>query len=472
MTGSGVSLRVRSLRRRVSAALFGATCALAVGCTEAIPVRDDTGRFPEEWVTAAVDPRTGGRTLEGRQSALTQFQEDVLAARTAIPYPHFADPSTVLIAVKTAFIEPVIRRRLRILLENEADSDLEILAITDAPVKRVEAMLRLTHLPAWERVSLVQVAHPGSTPVTFPFVRDYAPFVRVRTSASGFEVAGLVLFGGSNLNKVLDHELGLKLYRNLDRVRERRKLSSRLIDIYKERLRAASPDSREVLTHKLQTLLDGGNLITDGRGTCFLTRVVIDKNSGDADGVRVDLKDRAGCVRTVFLEAPQRLDVIQHVDTLLYFADPQNVILSMPTLYASDRQLELRNIKTLLDLGYTVHLVPRKTASLTYTNILTTRENVYVPQFTSYIVESDEERKRLGKVRTLDRERDREELIHLLRRRPDTEMLKADALVEADNRRALEVVRALFPQKNVVGVNSDETLGSLGSWHCLTHEFP
>jgi hypothetical protein len=62
----------------------------------------------------------------------------------------------------------------------------------------------------------------------------------------------------------------------------------------------------------------------------------------------------------------------------------------MPTLYESDRERELRNAKTLLELGYTVHLVPRKTASLTYANILTTRENVYVPQYTAYVVETAE----------------------------------------------------------------------------------
>ena len=125
MTGGTVSPGVPLLRRSIINALFGTTCAFAVGCTEATPVRDDTGRFPEEWATAAVDPRTGGRTLEDRQTALSRFQENVLAARTAIPYPHYADPSAVLVAVKTAFIESVIRRHLRILLENEANSNLD-----------------------------------------------------------------------------------------------------------------------------------------------------------------------------------------------------------------------------------------------------------------------------------------------------------------------------------------------------------
>ena len=480
MTGGSVPLQLQLPRRTIRSvligalirALLGAVCTFGIGCNEASRERDIAGRVPEEWATAAIDTRTGGRTLEDRQQALTRFQEDVLATHTAIPYPHYADPGTVVVAIKSAFIESAIRRRLRVLLEHEAESDLEIVAITDAPVDRVETTLGLHDLPAWKRVSLVQVAHPGPSPTTFPFIRDYAPMVRGRPAPGGFEVTGLVLFGGSNLNKVLDRELGVNLYRNIDRLRERRKVTSQLIEIYKERLRAKSRGTQEVLTHRLETALDGGNLISDGRGTCFLTEIVVDKNRGHAEAVRRDLKDKAGCVRTVFLEAPQRLDVVQHVDTLLYFADPQNAILSMPTLYASDRGRELRNAKILLELGYTVHLVPRKTASLTYANILTTRENVYVPQYTAYLVETDEQEKRREKIRALDRKRDRDELVRLLRLPPHTESVHADAEVEADNRRALAVVRALFPGKNVIGVNSDETLGSLGSWHCLTHELP
>lgn len=442
-----------------------------MGCGEATSERDSAGHLPPEWETATVDARTGGRTLEDRRAELERFQEEVLAARSAIPYPHYADSRTVVVAIKGGFIESTIRRRLRVLLEHEAESDLEVLAITDAPVGAVEAKLGLQNLPAWKRVSLIQT-HPGPAALTFPFVRDYAPLVRGRFVPDGFEVSGLVSFEGSRLNKVVDRELGVNLQRNADRVRERSKTTSQLIHIYKSRLRADSAEPRKILTHRLETKLDGGNLISDGRGTCFLTRIVLDKNGGDEDAVRRDLKDRAGCRRTIFLEAPQRLDMVQHIDTLLYFADAQNVILSMPTLYESDLERERRNAKVLLDLGYTVHRVPRKTASLTYANILTTRQNVYVPQYTAYIVESNEELERRRRIRSLDRERDRRELLRLLKRLPDTLKLDADAEVEADNRRALSVVGALFPEKKVVGANSDETLGSLGSWHCLTHELP
>ena len=129
------------LGRTIVTAILGASCALAPGCNETGPERETAGRVPSEWASAALDARTGGRTLEDRQAALTRFQEGVIAAGTAIPFPHYADSTTVVIAVKSAFIELAIRRRLRVLLEHEAKSDLEVLAITDAPVDRVAAAL-------------------------------------------------------------------------------------------------------------------------------------------------------------------------------------------------------------------------------------------------------------------------------------------------------------------------------------------
>ena len=188
--------------------------------------------------------------------------------------------------------------------------------------------------------------------------------------------------------------------------------------------------------------------------------------------IEKELSDKAGCLRSVFLAAPQRLDSFQHVDTLLYFADPQNVILSMPTLYPSDSQRESRNIETLLSLGYKVHRVPRKTASITYANLLTTRQNVYVPQYSIYQAESDEQLEINRIVETLDRERYRSLLVEYLKRPVKTDNVRGDPELASQNRRALEVVQRLFPRKRVVPVNSDETNQRQGSWHCWSHELP
>ena len=68
-------------------------------------------------------------------------------------------------------------------------------------------------------------------------------------------------------------------------------------------------------------------MISDGRGTCFATRILIHKNERSQEHVEEELRTKAGCVRTIFLDAPQRLDRVQHVDTLLYFAGPESAIL-------------------------------------------------------------------------------------------------------------------------------------------------
>jgi len=81
---------------------------------------------------------------------------------------------------------------------------------------------------------------------------------------------------------------------------------------------------------------------------------------------------RVGCRRVLYLASPQRLDFVQHVDTLLYVADPENVVLSMPTRYESDRIAEFQNVRALLEQGYAVTRLPRPTASISYTNVLTT----------------------------------------------------------------------------------------------------
>ena len=179
-----------------------------------------------------------------------------------------------------------------------------------------------------------------------------------------------------------------------------------------------------------------------------------------------------GCLRSVFLAAPQRLDLVQHVDTLLYFADPQNVILSMPTLYESDRIAEFENVRDLLSLGYKVHRLPRKTASITYANILTTGKNVYVPQYSLYKIESREQLAVNQRVQRFYRERQFDRARSLLSQPIKTSVVEADAEVSRDNRRALEVVQRLFPEKRVVPADSDETIHTMGSWHCLTHELP
>jgi len=174
------------------------------------------------------------------------------------------------------------------------------------------------------------------------------------------------------------------------------------------------------------------------------------------EAVERELGDKLGCLRSVFLAAPKHLDPLQHVDTMLAFTDPENAVLSMPTLYEGDLGAEYQNVRQLLELGYRVHRIPRKTASVTYTNVLVTRKHVYVPQYAVYKVEADAE---------IRAEADSGPSVATL-------TLPADADVTHDNRTALEVFRRLYPDRRVVGVDSNETIDTLGSWHCISHELP
>jgi hypothetical protein len=456
------------LGRKTVGLTAGAALGLGTlqGCSPDADRVEDAG-LPSDWQSARIDPATGGRYLLEENSALTRFQDRVLRSESSIPYPHYYDSQTVVVAVKSGLINARIRRRLNFLLDNEAeDPGLSVLVVTDQSPAIVAERLGLEEIGSSGQPSLVRIAHREPAHVSFPFLRDYAPLVRVKLTPSGARTVGLVLFKGSTLNKFVDRRLGVKLERQQATVDEKYELTRKLIDVYKDRI------GHPVETHRLGLLMDGGNLITDGRGTCFFTRVFLDKNPKSRDLIEKELADQVGCLRSVFLAAPQRLDTVQHVDTLLYFADPQNLILSMPTLYGSDRIAEFENLEKLLSLGYKVHRLPRKTASISYANILTTRRNVYVPQYSLYKIESREQLDINERVRRLRLELRFDRAAFLLSQRVKTSVVEADAEVSRDNRRALEVVQRLLPGKRVVPTDSDETIHTMGSWHCLTHELP
>jgi hypothetical protein len=464
-----------SVRTSAAARLYLAIVLGLAGCgptSETPRAANPEAHLPEIWRRATVDPRNGGRFLREAREALRAFQAGVTRAGAPVLYPHYAGARTVVLGVKADFVPLRIRRRIEELLDHEGSgSDLRILALTDAPVEEVASALgRAGRDP---RISFARVSE-ASAPATFPFVRDFAPLVLARPVAEDYATSGLVLFGGSNLNQVLDRELEVYRFRRLDALRDRLAVSRRVLSIYRERLAATAPRRTGELVPfaELTTALDGGNLLGDGRGTCFMTGIVLDKNRRNAERVRADLRDRAGCARSVFLRAPQRLDPVQHVDTLLFFADEENAVLSMPTLYESDLAHDAANTRTLLELGYTVHRVPRRTASLSYANILVTQRNVYVPQYSRYLVESPQQLARRHRIAGLDRQRDRETVRALLQKPDEPEPVDGDPQLELDNRRAVEVLERLMPNHEIVALNSDETLGSLGSWHCLSHELP
>src|SRR4029453_8939696 len=103
-------------------------------------------------------------------------------------------------------------------------------------------------------------------------------------------------------------------------------------------------------------------------------------------------------------------------------------------------------------------------ASITYTNALTTRRNVYVPQYTRYAVESAKQAAVDARAREAQRAGKPELAARLLSLPVDTEKVEGGAELEEANRQALALFARLLPGREVVPVDSDETNETLGPW--------
>jgi len=439
-------------------------CAAMAACRDAASPAPEP-HLPEEWRRAEVDPDRGGRFLPAANRELRSFQAAVVAAGSALPSADYEAPGTVVFAVSARL--PRSERRLEILLQHELpDPESRLLLVSDRDPAETAQRLGIEGLVAAGRVLIHQLHGPYASHPSFPFVRDYAPLVRVRADGGALRTRELVAFRGSRLNRVVDASLDVVRRRSAADLEARFEATEELQRVYAERL---GPGVR---SKRIEVLMDGGNLLSDGRGTCFATQVMIDKNGGARERVERELREGLGCARTLFLSAPKRLDEVQHVDTLLFFADAENVVLSMPMRYESDLVAEFDNLRQLLSSGYRVHRIPRPTASISYANVLVTRSNVFVPQYTVYRVESPRQEAVDAEIRRLDRVRDRAAIAERLRRPTDTVIVRGGEALERDNQTALAVAGRLFPDRQVIPVNSDETIGALGSWHCLSHGLP
>jgi len=426
----------------------GLTLALGVSlaCGEPRTPADEI-HLPAAWHAADVDGALGGRFAPAANRALRRFQEQFARGGEGTLRPQYDAPGTVVFATSEGM--PQTARRLQILLDHEGgDPETGVLILGDEPPDAIVARWRLDS-GAWSgRARAFRVPGAYAANASFPFVRDYAPLIRVRGIGDDARADAVVAFRGPTLAKVLDAARGVASRRPAESLEARFEATEALAGLYAASLGVERLD--------LEILLDGGNLLGDGRGSCFATRVLLAQNGDDRARVEDELRRKLGCRRLLLMSAPQRLDRVQHVDTLLAFADPENAILSMPTLYESDFAAEYDNVQTLLEAGYKVHRVPRKTASITYTNFLVTRTNVYVPQYTRYAVEAPAGS---GSAPRLEAD-------------PETISAVGGDALRRDNETALEVVARLFPGRTAVPVDSDETVQTLGSWHCLSHELP
>lgn len=96
-----------------------------------------------------------------------------------------------------------------------------------------------------------------------------------------------------------------------------------LDDALPTRLAAAHPGTR---VHRSPLRLDGGNLLSDGAGTCFVASGVARRNSMSDQEFQVTMQRWFGCERLVILH-PLAGNVIEHVDMFLHVAAEDLILL-------------------------------------------------------------------------------------------------------------------------------------------------
>lgn len=394
--------------------------------------------FPKEWTQASVDPR-GGRYSEAARPALAEFQNSVVRANIPVPYGHFANPRTVFmsLAASRESTEPL----LGTLLTNEKNNKNIKIIVFIAAGKRAEFETSAAYAPYIKSKQLLFLEYDGELD-HIDWTRDYSPIVSITPDG----------------NKI---RLVQPLHEALGAQRERYKdASTRVAKVYEKAL-----GKRVDVVPAFNFSMEGGNLLTDGKGTCFTTTKTIWKNlpwvseGRDPDllstyskstitEVEGKLKYLFGCQRVIFLE-PQRENGTKHVDMMIAVTDSQNIVVSMPEdvrkngepQTSAGREADI--IQRLLKAGYTVHRAPTSSDRETYTNILVTEDAVYVPQ---YPVKSGT--------------------------RPDESGAKINDLVIEQNRNALGVYQRLFPGKTIVPIDGADVSELGGSVHCRTHECP
>lgn len=94
-------------------------------------------------------------------------------------------------------------------------------------------------------------------------------------------------------------------------------------DALPTRLAASRPATR---VHRAPLRLDGGNLLSDGRGTCFMAAGVAARNKIAPHELAAQMQAWFGCERLVILH-PLSGNVIEHVDMFLHVADHDLLLL-------------------------------------------------------------------------------------------------------------------------------------------------
>ena len=182
-----------------------------------------------------------------------------------------------------------------------------------------------------------------------------------------------------------------------------------------------------ILARKVPLVLEGGNLQSDGAGSCLTTEAVLDDNGYSPARVRRILRRHLGCRRT-FILTPLEDEPTEHVDMFATITGPGQVMVGSYT--RQEDPVNARRLDTtarqLAAAGFQVRRVPmphhRDGVFRTYTNSLAVGGKVLVP-------------------------------------------------VYADDRRhearALEVFQQAYPGRVIVPVDSSEIIHRDGALHCV-----
>ena len=198
--------------------------------------------------------------------------------------------------------------------------------------------------------------------------------------------------------------------------------------------------------NRLNFVLEGGSLETDGEGTLLTTAecLLSPNRNGQWDRIAIEeyLKQTLGLKRVLWLNNGSIAgdDTDSHIDTLARFCNPETIAYAKcydkkdvnfePLSYMED---ELKTFLTSDGKPYKLVPLPMPEAiyfdgerlPATYANFLIINNAVLVPTYSS--------------------PRDKE---------------------------AIEILSALFPEREVVGINCNALIKQHGSLHCVTMQFP
>lgn len=152
-------------------------------------------------------------------------------------------------------------------------------------------------------------------------------------------------------------------------------------DAIPEKLAAA----QNVRNRKVTMNYEGGNFISDGKGTCFASSRIYQQNSQLPENEVNQLMDASlGCRKLVVL-TPLLDDITYHIDLFAKMVDDHTFVVGDFPDHPRNREIMNRNAATLQALGYTVHRLsvrnPSSQEYLTHVNSFLLNGFALVPQY-------------------------------------------------------------------------------------------